>query len=244
MNVFAKTLALLPKDLKPRDVVKLKKVKIQNFQGINQGISSKGFEVFVFSSGDDHWRKIPGTDTRSPISFFETIRVTKLLRYGNDATHKEEYKLGTAFSKKLLRSNELSPNLYFDYVGEVVKIIVQDTTSISDTMECFSIIFTDYTSNPMFRLIDVPELSIYSSNICLFVTFWDNHVCDAAKLQVGQIVLLRNLHSRLIQPMENLVAVLHGTTKEMTSHPSIQILSTDDPVALDLSRYLSFSLLE
>ena len=29
VNVFAKTLALLPKDLRPRDIVKLKKVKIQ-----------------------------------------------------------------------------------------------------------------------------------------------------------------------------------------------------------------------
>ena len=228
VNVFSKTIDLLPKNLRSGNIVKIKKVKIQSFQGTLQGISSKGFEAWIYSPTEASWHKFPG-NVSSPVAFFEALKISKFNQF--DVPKASD---GISFSKKLLQSNEISAGVYFNFVGEVVKIIQEDA---NDRNECFSIIFTDYTSNSMFRLIDIPELSLFSSDICLFVTFWDNHIAAASGLRVGQTVLLRNLHARLIQPMQNLVAVLHGT-REMHVDPCIRSLLSDEPAALDLSKYV------
>ena len=60
-------------------------------------------------------------------------------------------------------------------------------------------------------------------SIYLLCTFWDNHVLEASKLQVGQFVYLRNLHARFIAPMDQLISVMHGSARESAPSATSQI---------------------
>jgi hypothetical protein len=219
----------LPLHVHPGDVVKMRRVKIQSFQGSLQGLSSKGFEAFVYRKDQSAWTKVPG-NLKIDALFLENIRIGKILGWFHALSASNA--LPKNCSKKRLLSNEIKPGLYFDHVGEVLKVFRS-----GDDTDCLSVILTDYTSNPMFRPMDLPEVSLFASDICLVVSFWDDHVELASSLRVGQIVLLQNLHSRLVSPLDHLVAVLHGFNQQHPSRPSIQALSTHDPDVLALQRY-------
>lgn len=115
VNAFSKSVSDLPSFLPLGSIVKLKKIKIQEFQGNLQGLSSKGFECLVFAPEEKAWRKIRGSSL-SPCLFFEEIRISRIAAWFSSSNGDI---MPRSSARQRLVTADIVPDLYFDYVGEV-----------------------------------------------------------------------------------------------------------------------------
>lgn len=208
--IFKPELSMFPDVRAEDEIVQFRHMRLQVFQNALQAISTNWSAFTVFVRGEDgKWAARP--ERRVEAEEGSTLdRIAA--RTGHTAALVRTSPRKPQPSRKLVTIELLRPDLYFDLVAQVVRILPQTRPNQ------LSLLLADYTLNPDIHTNPTSfGLSSDLEHCLLLTTVWDNFVDPASRLREGQIVRFLNLRSKIINaPREGdfssggLVGVLHG----------------------------------
>lgn len=200
--------------------------QIQQFENSIQGLADKESSCIAFEGqiSNGVFPRVPLISGAIDENDVHTIQVLKQWNTDLDKTQKK-----FNVRRRFLKTKDIDQNIFFDYVGQVVKILDSIGSNPCD------VILTDYTSNPK---INVPCSNFginerFSPDSLLLVTFWDVNAAIAANLKEKQYVCLRNLRGKIVTKTGHLVAVMHSMEDQKEN---IKILPVSDQKVSEIKR--------
>ena len=232
--IFRPEPALFPAVWAEDEVVQFRHMRIQEFQGSLQALSTNWSAFTVFARTEDGgWIARP----ERPVEPEERHILDRLAaRTGHTAAVvRSSPRKPAAASRPLLTLDVLQPDLFFDLVAQVLRVLPSTRPGQS------TLLLSDYTANPLIRLQPADfGLSPDLAHRLLLTTFWDGHADRAAALREGQFVKICNLRSKTITAPNSadasqggLIAVLHGDRSRVDKIFPLPASSSEAKAILD-----------
>ena len=201
------------------DIVRFTKMKVQKFENILQGVIADNGSSIISFDGSLGNSVIPrtvlldGTIDKTDVSRIQTLRLWLANRKKNNVK---------IARRAVLKTEEIRENIYFDYIGQVLKVPVRLGTNPCE------VILTDFSKNPgiSHNPLQYGLDGWYPPSSLLIVTFWDLNAALAGNLKEGEFVMLRNLRGKINSMTGQLSAVMHTVNEPKDS--IIQISSDDE----------------
>lgn len=210
VSIFKPELALFPDVRAEDEIVQFRHMRIQVFQNVLQAISTN-WSAFTVYARDESGQWIARPERSIEVEERATLdRIAA--RTGHAAAMVRSSPKKPQLNRKVLTVDLIRPDLYFDLVAQIVRILPSSRPS----QAC--LLLADYTLNPELQTNPVSfNLSSNLEHRLLLTTLWDNFAEQSSRLREGQIIRIVNLRSKIIHvPREGdhssggLVGILHG----------------------------------
>ncbi|RIA88321.1 hypothetical protein C1645_877472 [Glomus cerebriforme] len=199
VNIFRSRLEHLP-DLSVGSIFVGKHLRINMFHETTQLVATKEESTFKVICD------ITKPNQQFPFNMQQHAK--EIMAYANYlrrwCTSSSNPKVGNYIpSRQRRRIEELSPNIFFDLIAEVVMVY--------PAANAVDLYVTDFTENQLLGNREYRTNTPYGlcSRSILQITLWDEHAEDGEDLRIGTFVLLQNLHAKN-NANGDLVAALHG----------------------------------
>lgn len=202
VSFFNRQISNLPQIESVGQIIHCNRFKIQSYQNRLQAISTNYCSFSVFNFSILH-KRLCWTVTRSNQKM-ETP-TEREIEICNQLYSKDISDTCTPTSSRDLLEISMvkSPNLYFDWIAQVIKGPLEGDKSVE------TFIMSDFTPTSLDSHCRVETTPPLASNLLVPVTFWDNYADEARLLlKEGMVVKIENLRSKIHS--NSLSLVLHG----------------------------------
>ncbi|PWN51691.1 hypothetical protein IE53DRAFT_385943 [Violaceomyces palustris] len=207
INLFTAVEEQLPYPVAVGQVVLLRKINIQTFVGKEQGVGKRDSHVqwAIYNEDPALFRK---SESLRGVSLNENNHMRDLAAWYAEISEGDK-EIAPRPTRSTLLLSEISENLFFDCVVEVVKVFAHSFSP--------DVYVTDYTSHPLFYRGNDQHLHLEGNlrypdegdggGSVFQIGLWASHAELAEALRVGDIIRLQNVRAKM-NPLGKLVGGL------------------------------------